>query len=187
MLRLVEKKEVIVVVYRQQTNCTLGKKLFCFLGCAAAHMACSKFCHHFVLFASVTPIFIVYFVLGTADFKTSNNQEFFFTPCFHDIFLFFFQFRMNNQLINILFVLNSSFSFSEISHLQDVLPKLSLQCKNKGHVFRGFSLEAVEAVVFSRVKDHRRLLRMMLLLQVHLTNSFFSSKHLKFHDWIFSS
>ena len=140
MLRLVEKKEVVVVVYRQQTNCTLGKN--CFVFRLRSSVACSKFCHDFFLvFASVTPIFIVYFFLGTAvsrRFKTSNNQEFFFTPCFHNIFLFVFQFRMNNQLINILFVLNSSFSFSEISHLQDVLPKLSLQCKNKGHVFRGF-------------------------------------------------
>ena len=70
-------------------------------------VACSKFCHNFFLvFASVTPIFIVYFFLGTAvsrRFKTSNNQVFFFfTPCFHNIFSFrFFQFRMNNQLINI--------------------------------------------------------------------------------------
>jgi len=116
MLRLVEKKEV--VVYRQQTNCTWGKNCFVFrLRCS---VACSKFCRDdFFLFASVTPIFIVYFFLGTAvsrRFKTSNNQEFFFTPSFHNIFLFFFQFRMNNQLINIcLFVFNSSFP-SEISH-----------------------------------------------------------------------
>ena len=125
MLRLVEKKEVVVVVYRQQTNCTLGKNCFVFLGCAAAHMACSKFCHDFfVLFASVTPIFIVYFFLGTAVLRRPIIKNFSSHLVFTIFFFSFFQFRMNNQLINILFVLNSS--FSEISHLQDVLPKLSL-------------------------------------------------------------
>ena len=92
MFRLVEKKEVVFAVYRQQTNCTLGKN--CFVFRLRSSVACSKFCHDFFLvFASVTPIFIVYFFLGTAvsrRFKTSNNQEFFFTPCFHNIFLFVF-------------------------------------------------------------------------------------------------
>jgi len=168
MLRLVEKKEV--VVYRQQTNCTWGKNCFVFrLRCS---VACSKFCRDFFLvFASVTPIFIVYFFLGTAvsrRFKTSNNQEFFFTPSFHNIFLFFFQFRMNNQLINIcLFVFNSSFS-SEISHYRLSCQSCRFSAKIKDTFLEAF-LEAVEAVVISRVKDHQRLLRMMLLLQVHLT------------------
>jgi len=168
MLRLVEKKEVVVVVYRQQTNCTWGKKFVLFLGCAAACVACSKFCHDFFLaFASVTPIFIVYFFLGTAV-----SRRFFFTPCFHNIFLFFFQFRMNNQLINIcLFVFNSSFSSSEISHYRLSRQSCRFSAKIKDTFLEAF-LEAVEAVVFSRVEDHRRLLRMMLLLQVHLTNFF---------------
>lgn len=118
MFRLVEKKEVVVVVYRQQTNCTLGKN--CFVFRLRSSVACSKFCHDFFLvFASVTPIFIVYFFLGTAvsrRFKTSNNQEFFFTPCFHNIFLFVFSSGwIINWLIFVCFLI-LLFSFSEISH-----------------------------------------------------------------------
>ena len=128
MLRLVEKKEV--VVYRQQTNCTWGKKMFCFLGCTAGWPALSFVAMIFFSFVCISDsdIYCLLF-LGTAvsrRFKTSNNQDFFLHTLFSQYF-FFFQFRMNNQLINIcLFVFNSSFSFSEISHLQAVLPKLSL-------------------------------------------------------------
>jgi len=167
MLRLVEKKEVVVVVYRQQTNCTWGKKFVLFLGCAAACVACSKFLSRFFscVCISDSDIYCLLF-LGTAV-----SRRFFFTPCFHNIFLFFFQFRMNNQLINIcLFVFNSSFS-SEISHYRLSRQSCRFSAKIKDTFLEAF-LEAVEAVVFSRVEDHRRLLRMMLLLQVHLTNFF---------------
>jgi len=79
---------------------------------------------------------------------------------------------MNNQLINIcLFVFNSSFSSSEISHYRLSRQSCRFSAKIKDTFLEAF-LEAVEAVVFSRVEDHRRLLRMMLLLQVHLTNFF---------------
>jgi hypothetical protein len=148
MLRLVEKKEVIV--YRQQTNCTWEKNCFVFrLRCS---VACSKLkpakfrsnqlksaefrskSADFFSFVCISDsdIYCLLFCLlflGTAvslSFKSPIIKNFlFFTPCFHNIF-FFFQFRMNNQLINIcLFVFNSSFS-SEISQLQAVPPKLSL-------------------------------------------------------------
>jgi len=60
---------------------------------------------------------------------------------------------MNNQLINIcLFVFNSS--FSEISHY-----RMSRQSCRFSAKIKDMFLEAVEAVVFSRVKDHQRLLR----------------------------
>lgn len=144
MLRLVEKKEVIV--YRQQTNCTWEKNCFVFrLRCS---VACSKLkpakfrsnqlksaefrskSADFFSFVCISDsdIYCLLF-LGTAvslSFKSPIIKNFCSSHLVFTIFFFFFQFRMNNQLINIcLFVFNSSFS-SEISQLQAVPPKLSL-------------------------------------------------------------
>ena len=130
MLRLVEKKEV--VVYRQQTNCTWGKKMFCFLGYATAQ-ASSKFCcDDFFSFVCISDSDIYCLLF----FRHRSQSPILRRPIIknfssHLVFtIFFFSFFSSGWIINwLIFVclfLILLFLFSEISQLQDVPPKLSL-------------------------------------------------------------
>ena len=100
--------------------------------------------------------------------------------------IFFFSFFSSGWIINwLIFVclfLILLFLFSEISHY-----RMSRQSCRFSAKIKDMFLEAVEAVVFSRVKDHQRLLRIDAVVASPFDDFFFSLKHLKFHDWIFSS